>query len=356
MNFEESIKAFKSRIESIKDTITTEEATKTALIMPFFQALGYDVFNPLEFKPEYTADVGIKKGEKVDYAIQLDGKPVILIECKAINAKLEKHDSQLFRYFGTSAARFAILTNGVIYRFYTDIEETNKMDLIPFLEVNLSDLKDNTLSELSKFCKDKFDPEAIFSSAEELRQMYQLRDVIQNELSEPSSELVQLFLNKDVYVGRKTQTVIEHFQPLVKKAIASIVAERVSGRLKSALVTSEQAEADAMDHNEDYSCEVKGDTKIITTEEELEAFNIVKAILRQYISVNRITYKDCETYFGINIDSKVTHTVCRFISKKNTKYIVVPIAGKTKRFDIEVVDDIFKYADSLVTRLKEIIQ
>lgn len=125
MSFEEKVKSFSSRIKSLKDTIQTEEATKTSLVMPFFQALGYDVFNPQEFTPEFVADVGIKKGEKVDYAIKIDDEPMILIECKSVNENLEKHDSQLFRYFGTSTAKFAILTNGIIYRFYTDIEETN---------------------------------------------------------------------------------------------------------------------------------------------------------------------------------------------------------------------------------------
>lgn len=117
--------------------VQTEEATKTAVIMPFFAMLGYDVFNPQEFVPEFTADVGIKKGEKVDYAIVKDGTPVILIECKSITENLERHDSQLFRYFGTSEAKFAILTNGLQYRFYTDLDNANKMDEDPFLTINI---------------------------------------------------------------------------------------------------------------------------------------------------------------------------------------------------------------------------
>ena len=134
MDFADEIKQFASRVEDVKDTISTEEATKMSVIVPFFQLLGYDVFNPNEFTPEYVADVGIKKGEKVDYAIMEDGKPLILIECKAISEQLDKHASQLFRYFGTSEAKFGILTNGIIYKFYTDLEETNKIDLVPFLE------------------------------------------------------------------------------------------------------------------------------------------------------------------------------------------------------------------------------
>ena len=156
MEFNDVIKQFSERILSLKDTITTEESTKMSLVVPLFQLLGYDVFNPNEFCPEYIADVGIKKGEKVDYAILENGQPNILVECKSCSEQLDKHSSQLFRYFGTSPAKFGILTNGIIYRFYTDLEESNKMDLVPFLEIDMANLKDSSINELKKFCKDNF--------------------------------------------------------------------------------------------------------------------------------------------------------------------------------------------------------
>ena len=168
MEFNDVIKQFSERILSLKDTITTEESTKMSLVVPLFQLLGYDVFNPNEFCPEYIADVGIKKGEKVDYAILENGQPNILVECKSCSEQLDKHSSQLFRYFGTSPAKFGILTNGIIYRFYTDLEESNKMDLVPFLEIDMTNLKDSSINELKKFCKDNFDKDKIFSTAEEL--------------------------------------------------------------------------------------------------------------------------------------------------------------------------------------------
>ena len=169
MDFIDRLKQYSKRVESLKDNIQTEEATKTSLIMPFFSLLGYDVFNPDEFIPEFTADVGIKKGEKVDYAILQEGKPVILIEAKWIGEKLEKHDSQLFRYFATCNAKFAILTNGQYYRFYTDLEEPNKMDETPFLDINLLDLKETQVTELKKFCKENFNEAEIFDAASELK-------------------------------------------------------------------------------------------------------------------------------------------------------------------------------------------
>lgn len=168
MEFNELIKQFSERIKELKGNISTEEATKMSLIVPMFQMLGYDVFNPMEFCPEFTADVGIKKGEKVDYAILENGSPSILVECKSCTEDLDRHGAQLFRYFSTTSAKFGILTNGIIYRFFTDLEEANKMDLVPFLEINMLNLKEASLFELKKFCKDNFDKEKIFSTAEEL--------------------------------------------------------------------------------------------------------------------------------------------------------------------------------------------
>ena len=182
MDFNESIKQFAKRVQTLNETIETEEATKTSLIMPMFHILGYDVFNPLEFCPEYTADVGIKKGEKIDYAILDNGQPSILIECKSCTENLDKHSSQLFRYFGTSTAKFGILTNGIIYRFYTDLEEANKMDLVPFLEVDLLNLKDAAINEFKKFSKESFDTEKIFSTAEELKYSNLIKAYLKNEM------------------------------------------------------------------------------------------------------------------------------------------------------------------------------
>lgn len=149
-----------------------------SLVVPLFQILGYDVFNPTEFCPEYTADVGIKKGEKVDYAILENGQPNILIECKSCSESLDKHFSQLFRYFGTTPAKFGILTNGIEYRFFTDLEESNKMDMVPFLIINMQSLKDSSVNELRKFCKENFDKDKIFSTAEELKYSSLIRGVL----------------------------------------------------------------------------------------------------------------------------------------------------------------------------------
>ena len=269
MDFNESIKQFSERVAAMKDNISTEEATKMSLIVPLFQLLGYDVFNPTEFCPEYTADVGIKKGEKVDYAILENGAPSILIECKSCSEQLDKHSSQLFRYFGTTPAKFGILTNGIVYRFYTDLEESNKMDLVPFLEIDMMNLKDSSINELKKFCKDNFDKEKIFSTAEELKYSSLIKGVLAKEFDSPSEEFVRLIL-ANIYDGQKNQRVIDKFTPLVKRAFSSFVNELVNNKISSALTkdteeTSEEPEA----------VEVPA-SKIVTTEDEIEAYYIIR--------------------------------------------------------------------------------
>lgn len=295
MEFNEKIKQFSERVSVLKDTITTEEATKMSLIVPVFQLLGYDVFNPLEFCPEYTADVGIKKGEKVDYAILEEGQPNILIECKSCSEQLDKHSSQLFRYFGTTPAKFGILTNGIIYRFYTDLEESNKMDLVPFLEIDMLSLKESSINEFKKFCKENFDRDKIFSTAEELKYSSLIKGVLSAEFEKPSEEFVR-FILANIYDGQKNQRIIEKFTPVVKKAFSSFVNEIVNNKISSALSKDNEDETPVI--TETVITE-EPTSKVITTEEELEAFYIIRGILAGTVPVEDVVHRDTESYFGI---------------------------------------------------------
>lgn len=302
MDFIDQLKQFAKRVDTLKDSIQTEEATKTAIIMPFFSMLGYDVFNPQEFVPEYTADVGIKKGEKVDYAIMKDDTPVILIECKSISENLERHDSQLFRYFGTTDAKFAILTNGLIYRFFTDLDNPNKMDSDPFLSINILDIRENQVRELKKFCKSEFDIDSIFSTASELKYVHEFKDQFAEQVENPSDELTRLFL-QGCYTGQKTQAVIEKFRPLLKKALNDYISETMNDKIKSALggsggsvSVSEKSTVEAASTEKDADTPDSSESKIVTTEEELEAYFIIKSLLKDVVDLQDITYKDTESY------------------------------------------------------------
>src|SRR6478735_3378150 len=146
---EESLRAISERVKSHSSTMATEEAVKTAVVLPFLRALGYDVFDPTEVVPEFIADAVGKKGEKVDYAIKIDGEIRILIECKPISTTLERvHLAQLYRYFSVTNAKFAVLTNGRTFHFHTDLVAPNKLDDRPFLTFDLSDLQAQLITEL----------------------------------------------------------------------------------------------------------------------------------------------------------------------------------------------------------------
>lgn len=302
MDFSDKLKQFSKRAEAIKGNLATEEATKTALIMPFFTLLDYDVFNPLEFIPEFVADVGTKKGEKVDYAIMKDGKPVILVEAKAVDDTLTKHDAQLFRYFTVTEVKFTILTNGIVYKFYTDLEEKNKMDEKPFLEINILDMTDAQMSELKKFIKDSFDIDTIFNTASELKYTSLIKSQLTNQLNNPSDDFVRFLIN-DFYSGVKTSNVVERFKPIVKKSFQQFVNDFMNDKIKSILANNEEKQDEEV--AEDIEAVVEIDTKdveesrIVTTEEEIQGINIVKSILAEIVPIEDITYKDVERYCGI---------------------------------------------------------
>ena len=343
MEFNELIKQFSERVCKIKDTIVTEEATKMSLIVPLFQLLGYDVFNPLEFCPEYTADVGIKKGEKVDYAILQDGMPSILIECKSCTDSLDKHSSQLFRYFGTTSAKFGILTNGIIYRFYTDLEESNKMDLIPFLEVDISQPKDATIIELKKVGKDNFDKEKRFSTAEELKYSNLIKDYLSKEMESPSEDFVKHILYY-IYEGQRTQKVIEKYQPLVKKAFNSFINDLVNQKISSALSSNTESEQETETVVEDSNV-----SKIVTTEEEIEAFYIIRGLLAGIVPIEDIAHRDTESYFGILYKDNNRKPICRLNLDTKNKQLLIP--DESKKFDriyINSLNDLYEYKDRLI--------
>lgn len=348
MDFKDSIKQICERIERLKDNLQTEEATKNALIMPFISALGYDVFNPLEVLPEMCCDIGTKKGEKIDYAIMQDSQPTMLIECKHWAQDLSLHDNQLIRYFNVSKAKFGVLTNGIYYRFYTDLAEPNKMDEKPFLEVNLLDLKDAQIEELKKFHKSYFDIETILSSASELKYMGELRTVISNEFNSPSPDFVK-YLGKQIYDGSFTNKVTEQFTPLVKRTISAYINDMISDRLKAAIkdndvdnktTTTEVIEAEPEPER----------SRINTTEEELNGFYIIKSILRSILPSEHITYKDTISYFSILIDNNRRKVLCRlyFNTSSNKRIAFISETGEEIKYKIESLDDIFNYAPNLI--------
>jgi hypothetical protein len=350
MELKDQLKQLGERFVTLKDQINTEEATKNAFIMPFLQLLGYEVFNPLEVVPEYITDVGTKKGEKIDYAIMKDGSPIILIECKHWNQKLEIHDDQLLRYFHVSKAKFAILTNGIQFKFYTDLVKPNIMDDKPFFEFNLTDIKDTQIEELKKFHKTKFDVETILNNASDLKYLNEIKSLFSNEVNNPSPEFVKHFA-KQVYPSVVTAKVLEQFTGLTKRAINQHITDAITERLKSALTKETEAQKEIQAEVDEALADSK--SSIVTTEEELEAFMIVKSILRKDCAVDRIHFRDAQSYFSLMLDDNNRKIFCRFYFNGIKKYITT-IDNKTEtRFDIETIDDIYKFADEITSSAKQ---
>ncbi len=348
MDFNEKLNQFSSRVESLKDQIQTEEATKTALIMPFFQLLGYDIFNPSEFVPEYTADVGIKKGEKIDYAIFINDELSILLEAKSVNEDLNKHGSQLFRYFATLPARFGILTNGIVYEFYTDLETPNKMDEKPFLEFNLLDIKENLIPEIRKFQRNNFDNNNILTSAAELKYTQEIKKILTRELANPSDDFIR-FMLKDIYSGVKTQNVIDKFRDTIKKAFNQFINDTLNERFKAAIGTQAEATTTTEPKIESAASIDEENPKIVTVLEELEAFAIVKSILKNSVDLSRLFYRDTESYFGILLDDNKLKWLCRIAIGKSQINLYIPDKSKKSiRYRLDSINDIYSYETQLI--------
>lgn len=345
--FTEQIKLLSKRVLTIRDSISTEESTKTSIIMPFFQILGYDIFNPAEFTPEFTADVGIKKGEKVDFAIMNEGNPIILIEAKGVNDVLLKHDSQLFRYFGTTTAKFAILTNGIIYRFFTDLEQTNKMDTDPFFEFNLLDLKENQIQELYKFKKDGFNLENIFSTASDLKYLNKTKEYLNIIWNNPPEDFIS-HVTGHIYEGKKTRTALEKFEPIIKKSFKQFINDMVNEKLNAALksTNSEEVQLIPNDLGEKVSI-VDEESLIVTTQEEIEGYSIVKVILHETVDLERVFFRDNKAYFNILLDDSIRKWILRLKLNGNQKYIQFNDDQKSSVM-IDRVTDLLKHKDKII--------
>lgn len=349
MDFKDYIKQLAERMTKLKDNIQTEEATKNAFIMPFIQMLGYDVFNPMEVVPEMDCDLVRKKGEKIDYAILKDGEPIILFECKHWKQDLDLHSTQLQKYFVASKAKFGVLTNGLIYRFYTDLSKPNLMDDTPFLEVNMEEVNDAQIEELKKFHKSYFDVDNIISSAGELKYLAELKRIIKNETASPSDEFIKMLVRR-IYDGKVTQSVTEQFRELVRQSINNYINDVISERLNIAIKSTESKNDINPKQEEQIAEEEQVEkNKIVTTDEEMEAFFIVKSILRSHIPADKITFRDAQSYFSVFYDNNNRKPICRFYFNTTNKSIGVIGNDKLEtKHKVEYLDDIYIYSEDLI--------
>ncbi|NLG70390.1 MAG: endonuclease [Firmicutes bacterium] len=345
MDFVEEVRQFSTRAQQIAAMLQTEEATKLQLVVPFLQLLGYNVFDPSEVVPEFTADVGLKKGEKVDYAILKDGRPVILIEVKPVSDDLTGRESQLYRYFTATSAKFGILTNGRVYKFYSDLKEPNKMDEEPFLQFDLLDPREAIVLEVKRFHKQAFDVEDVSSIAVILKYVNRIKAIFGEQVREPSDRFVDYWLD-EVYEGQKRATVRDRFRPIIKQALGQYVNDLITERLRSAMEATSSQEP--QEEAPSAESEQPGDN-VVTTLEELEAFLIVKAILRRHVAPDRIGYKDTKVYFSVLLDGKATRWVCRFRFRQSTKSVGLrAVDGSEERVGLRTLDQLWELEPRLV--------
>ncbi|HEU4968036.1 type I restriction endonuclease [Sphingomonas sp.] len=335
-----------------RELLLTEEAAKTALVMPFLQALGYDVFNPAQVVPEFTADVGIKKGEKVDYALCIDGKLSILIECKPSTVDLDlKHASQLFRYFSTTDARVAVLTNGVVYQFYSDTEQPNRMDDKPFFVFSLDAIRKSDISTLERLTATNFSVEGIVAEAGRLKFQSLMRIELEKEFASPSEEFVRMMAGR-VQSGRISATVKEQVQTTLITSIASIIRDRVNERLNSALnVANPSPEHIERGASDDMS---KGDG-VMTTDDELSGFRIVQAIAARHVDPDRVVIRDSKSYCAVLLDDNNRKSLARLhFNSPTTRYVSTFVGKDEIRHPISALTDIYKLEPHIVQRLQEL--
>ena len=342
-------KQLSATVENLSDKISNEEQTKNALIMPFFMNLGYNIFDPTEFIPEFTADVGIKKGERVDYAIQLNNSIAMLVEAKELGSDLNNHSSQLHRYFNVTDAKFSILTNGDEYRFFTDLDKPNIMDSNPFLTIHVSNIKDNQINELFKFVKDNFDSDKISSTASDLKYVSQISIFFTQQIVNPSDDFVRIVLNEIGYEGQKNARVLDEFRPMVGRGSQALINERVNERLSHALDSTKTAEepTSVVVNIDDNNVDEAIKNEIVTTSEELEVYTIAKAVLRNTLKTSRVFYRDDKAYFNVLIDNNIGKWVLRAFFNSVHSWVILNDGNNTKiEFDNPV--DLLNFSDKII--------
>lgn len=355
MAIEGAIQEIATKINEHGANLTSEEATKTAIVLPFVaRVLGYDVFNPAEVLPEFTSDIGTKKGEKVDFAILRSGEVQMLIECKQIGASLNvNHASQLFRYFHVTNARIAVLTNGQHWHFFTDLDQANKMDQRPFLRLDLLDIDPYALPELQKLTKSTFDLDSVLSAAEELKYVSDIKRTIDSLFTRPSDEFVRL-LAASVYDRPLTAKMREFFAGVSEKACRQWITDQVNDRLKTALqgqgaslsVAAAAASEDVGEVVDEDICTRGNDLE--TTLEEIEGYNIVRAIAVSEVPVDRVVGRDTKSYFGVLLDDNNRKPICRLHFNRRQKFLGLLDETKVEtRIPIEHPADIYQHAEQI---------
>lgn len=354
MDLIDQLQTLATRAEQTGDSLTNEEATKLALITPFIQALGYDIFNPTEVKAEFSADLpGIKQGERVDYAV-LDretGIPKILIEAKPFSTNLsDTQMGQLCRYFAATHARIGILTNGRVFQFFSDLDKPNLMDLRPFAELDLSDLRSAPIEQLKQMSKSMFDIDLLLSSAERLKYLRAVKERIKQELTDPGEWLVRELIRDVVDAKRISGQQIEKLKPVVVDAIKSYINDRINEILLTAQEAQQATKAEQEVAVTEAEVPEEGST---FTEEEREGLYIIRAICATDVEPQRLSDKDTKTYCNVLLDGNSWKSVVRMYFNGPQKKLEVFDDQDPRMVALDGVDDIYKHSERIRAALRQ---
>ncbi len=349
-DFFERVSQISSRSKVAERQALTEEATKTSVILPFLQTLGFDVFNLDEVIPEFTSDVGTKKGEKVDFAVKIDGKIAMLIEAKPVNTKLgDTQFNQLFRYFTVTEARLAILTNGREAWFFSDTDEPNKMDKRPFFKFDFQNFDKEQVEELARFQKPNFAIDAIVEAASNLKYTRAAANYLRKQLDEPDEDFIRL-IGRQIHEGSITKSVSEQLRPAIQAALDEVIRDRIQDKLGVTFSGDKKANPEP----EEAQTDASKDDEIITTDEEIAAHLIIRAIAARHVPVSRVVIRDAKSYCAILMDNNNRKPVCRlYFNSNTTRYIGVFDADKNEvRHKVTGPEDLYIFADQIESVIK----
>ncbi len=338
LNIQQIVKELKKSLLAFDLTKAIENSdneakTRMYLVEPFFEILRfYRGFENGNLIPEYDADFANLKGKKVDYAILFKGKPEILVEVKKASMKLHtKNTAQLNEYFNnTTESKIGILTNGLIYEFYCrNAASGPNLHPTPFYTFNWENVEGSQLEKLAEFYAMSINLKDIIDKAQDSFFLESFEEALYKEISKPSKEFI-----KAIFAHMNGNKLTENIEKQIRQLINSVSIKAAFDRL----VEEESATLNS---------------GIITTEDEIRIFNIIKTILahNKQIDTNSIGYKDFKGKFSIIMQDSVKKKICDLYISKNSH--VLEIDGE--RIDIPDIDSIVKLKKRLTDKAIQLI-
>ncbi len=346
---ERNVHGLVNHIKTYAKQCATEEAAKHALVLPFLHyVLCWNIFNSFEVVPEFVADIGLKKGEKVDYALFKEGKLAFIMECKMPGAKLERdHSSQLFRYFtALTACKIAILTDGIRYLFYTDSDNPNVLDDSPFFVIDFTKPELIMIEELKHFTREFLNLDNLAETANHLKYSESVKAYLVRQLETPTDEFVRLLINASDANAKVTTKNIDIMRGIVRKSLHNLIQNKVHQALKTSQSGAAQEQHSLEVNNGAVSSEASNQAasaakEIVTTAEEWEGFYTVRALLYDVVKPERVQPKDTLNYFNVLLDGNTKQQICRFYFNTPKKYLGLFTEDGEQKKEITSLADLY---------------